>query len=221
MDFGYGNDTAWGVGIQGDGKIVAVGEGARNFYATGSDFDLARFNRNGSLDRTFSGDGKQTTNFGGERWDRGHGVTIRRDGRIIVAGASWKNFVRQDPRIAIARYNPNGSLDRGFDLDGRVLTRVGRYGSYVRDVVPYGGGTILVCGTTRASADFSSPWHWILLRLRSNGTRDPSFGTGGLVVSNFGTGEDFAARLAIQPDRRIVVTGQIYLHYGVARYLAS
>ena len=45
--------------IQADGKIVVAG--------TASDYDdfaLARYNADGSLDTTFSGDGKLTTDFG-------------------------------------------------------------------------------------------------------------------------------------------------------------
>ena len=48
--------------IQGDGKIVAVGHGD----SSGGDFALARYNPNGSLDTSFSGDGKQTTDFGAQ-----------------------------------------------------------------------------------------------------------------------------------------------------------
>ena len=47
--------------IQANGKIVAVGEDGDD------DFALARYNPDGSLDPSFSGDGKQTTDFGAHR----------------------------------------------------------------------------------------------------------------------------------------------------------
>ena len=65
--------------IQGDGKIVAVGYGG-----TQRDFVLARYNPNGSLDSSFSGDGKQTTDFGGT--DVARGVALQGDGKIVVVG---------------------------------------------------------------------------------------------------------------------------------------
>ena len=67
---------------------------------------------NGSLDTSFSGDGKQTTDFGGV--DNGaRGVAIQTDGKIVVVGRSDPGGV-----FALARYNPNGSLDTSFSGDG-------------------------------------------------------------------------------------------------------
>ena len=71
---------ATGVALQGDGKIVAVGDAA----AASSDFALARYNPNGSLDTSFSGDGKQTTDFGGR--DEASGVALQGDGKIVAVG---------------------------------------------------------------------------------------------------------------------------------------
>ena len=66
--------------LQGDGKIVAVGAAAR----PRNDFALARYNPNGSLDTSFSGDGKQTTDFGGS--DGASGVALQGDGKIVAVG---------------------------------------------------------------------------------------------------------------------------------------
>ena len=55
-------DKANGVALQGDGRIVAVGDADLGDHGA---FALARYNPNGSLDPSFSGDGKQTTDFGG------------------------------------------------------------------------------------------------------------------------------------------------------------
>jgi uncharacterized delta-60 repeat protein len=73
-------------------KIVAAGH--RNLNA----FALARYNANGTLDRTFGGDGKVTTKF-----DAGetvaNGMTIGGNGRIVAAGRTGT-----DARFAVARY---------------------------------------------------------------------------------------------------------------------
>ena len=78
-DFGP-SDEAFGVAIQGDGKIVAVGSTG----PAGGNFALARYNPNGSLDTSFSGDGKQTTDFGGRR--PASGVALQGDGKIVAVG---------------------------------------------------------------------------------------------------------------------------------------
>ena len=49
-----------------------------------SDFALARYNPNGSLDPSFSGDGKQTTDFGAGDWAKG--VALQGDGKIVAVG---------------------------------------------------------------------------------------------------------------------------------------
>ena len=71
----------------------------------------------GDLDASFSGDGKQTTDFGD--WDHGPAVAIQADGKIVVAGGSGANF-------ALARYNADGSLDTAFSGDGKADDRLRR-----------------------------------------------------------------------------------------------
>ena len=116
-DFG-GFDVAYGVTLQGDGKIVAVGGGGTAAGGFGGDFALARYNPNGSLDPSFSGDGKQTTDFGG--FDRASGVELQADGKIVAVGNGGAG-----DDFALARYNPNGSLDPSFSADGRQTTDFG------------------------------------------------------------------------------------------------
>jgi uncharacterized delta-60 repeat protein len=101
---------------QPDGKIVAVG-------GDGNDFALARYNPNGSLDTSFSGDGKQTTVFSDEV-DEANGVAIQGDGKIVAVGRAGSTRVFS---FALARYNPNGSLDPSFSGDGRQTTDFGGF----------------------------------------------------------------------------------------------
>src|SRR6185295_4666277 len=103
--------VANGVALQGDGKIVAVGQ-------IGGDFALARYNPNGSLDTSFSGDGKQTTDFLGGR-DGAGAVALVGDGNIVAVGSARGTV---SSNIALARYNPDGSLDTTFSGDGRQAT---------------------------------------------------------------------------------------------------
>jgi uncharacterized delta-60 repeat protein len=115
-DFGSAQEYANDVAIQSDGKIVVAGQ-------TGTGFAVARYNTNGTLDTSFSGDGKQTTSFGGQS-DIATGVAIQEDGRIVVAGHSFTG----GPALrdfALARYNPDGSLDTTFSGDGKQTLDLG------------------------------------------------------------------------------------------------
>src|SRR5262245_51718892 len=71
----------------------------------------------GDLDATFDGDGKVTTDSGGQ--DRAFAVAVQPDGKIVVAGNSQPAGGRQ---FGLARYNVDGSLDTSFGGTGLVQT---------------------------------------------------------------------------------------------------
>ena len=79
---------------------------------------LARYNPDGSLDTSFSADGKQTTDFGG--FDAANGVAIQADGKIVAVGGGGGSIgLGGVDDFALARYNPNGSLAQHELLRGR------------------------------------------------------------------------------------------------------
>ena len=117
------------------GKIIAV------FFF--GDFALARYNPNGSLDTSFSGDGKQTTDFGA------NGVALQPDGKIVAAGVGGAGY----DQFALARFNPNGSLDTSFSGDGKERTDFGgSYGQGANAVALQGNGKIVAAGVGGARA---------------------------------------------------------------------
>jgi uncharacterized delta-60 repeat protein len=92
---GTGDDYANSIAVQSGGKIVAAGYS--NNGST-SDFALARYNADGSLDATFGTGGKVTTAIG--TWNYANSVAIQSDGKIIAAGSS--SVSTSD--FALARY---------------------------------------------------------------------------------------------------------------------
>ena len=211
VDFGYGNDVAYAVAAQRGGRIVVAGHGARHVGRTEDDFAFARFRANGKLDRSFSGDGKRTVNFGGRRFDVAYGIAVT--GRSILATGSTVVAAERPPAVATIRLGWNGGLARGF---GRRRTAPTPSGGVGRAIAVQPGGRIVVAGRayTDSSQDASD---WALLRYRSSGTLDRGFGGDGIVTSDFGTGEDEARALAIR-DGRILVAGEISSSHGLARY---
>ena len=218
-DFG-GTDAGNAVAIQKNGKIVVAG-----ISNIGGDFGfaVARYNRDGSLDVTFNPTGSLpgtvTTDFGGE--DRGESVDIQKDGKIVVAGRSDIG-VNED--FAVARYNPDGSLDLTFNptgsLPGTVRTNFGTNSDQGKAVAIQKNGKIVVAGKSGLDPDFA------VARYNTDGSLDVTFNpTGslpGTVTTDFG-GADEGNAVAIQKDGKIVVAGRSDAvgdidDFAVARY---
>jgi uncharacterized delta-60 repeat protein len=86
-DFFGGNDIAQDIALQSNGKFVLSGSSCNGFVTIGDcDLALARYNTDGRLDTTFSGDGLLTTDFGGGNNGSLGGLAIQSDGKIVVAG---------------------------------------------------------------------------------------------------------------------------------------
>jgi uncharacterized delta-60 repeat protein len=205
-DIASDSDEAHGLVIQADGKIVAAGP--VHVPSATVDFGLARYNTNGSLDTTFGGDGKVTTDFGSS--DSATAVAFHADGRIVVAGyvLNGSHF-----DFGLARYNTNGSLDTTFDVDGKVATDFGDSDS-ARGVAIQGDGKIVAAGST--VGDFG------LARYNPNGSLDTTFNVDGRVTTDFGGG-DAIEGIAIRSDRRLVAVGCAFCSsdasdFAVARY---
>ena len=213
LDFGYGDDYASAVAVQPDGRIV-VGGMAQYRYRTENDFLVVRLRGNGTLDKTFSRDGIRSVNLAGRRYDDASGLDLQPDGRIVLAGVSAVGYTRDDPRIAVLRLNRNGTLDRRF---GKRLLKPGPHGGHARAVLVVRGGVVV------GGAAYDDSRHdtaaWALVRFRSSGALDRSFGRGGILLSDFGTGADWVGALAWQRDGKLVAAGEVYRDMALARYL--
>jgi hypothetical protein len=66
---------------------------------------LLRYNTDGTLDSTFDGDGKVTTDFGASSGDYAYSVALQNDGRIILAGSNRPTGSPPNSgNFALARY---------------------------------------------------------------------------------------------------------------------
>jgi uncharacterized delta-60 repeat protein len=199
-DFG-GNDEAWGLAVQTDGKAVVAGD--RFDMAPSDDFVLARYTVNGALDPAFDGDGKVTTDFGG-RSDGAGDLAIQPDGKIVAAGSGFPAVVRPLD-FALARYNRDGTLDSTFGDGGKVLTTFepnSIEGANAVAIQP--DGKIVAAGRTRSPL---LRYEFAVARYLPNGSLDPSFDGDGRVVTPISTSDDFVIDLAVQPDGRLIAAG--------------
>ena len=208
--FGSADDSANSLAIQHDGKIVVVGV---SFNGIHTDFALARYNANGSLDTTFDGDGRITTDFGATP-DAAMSVAIQNNGSIVVAGVGGTL-----DEFELARYNIDGSLDTSFDGDGKVTTSIEVSYDMAYGLAIQSDGMIVVAGGSQGIRDNN----FALARYNTNGSLDMSFDGDGTVTTDIATSTDIAQSVAIQSDGKIVVAGSsnnpsLVHDFALARY---
>jgi uncharacterized delta-60 repeat protein len=193
------NDWGEAIATQMDGKIVCVGYS--NDSLAHSAFAVARFNGDGSLDGSFGNGGKVLMRIGtGDDWAKG--LVIQTDGKIVVGGttsaAAGDDFV-------LVRFNTDGSLDNSFGAGGIVVTNVLFVDRLTAIALQY-DGKIVAAGSTDDGASAMA-----LVRYFPDGTLDPVFGAGGIVIRNISTSTTFLAprAVAVQNDGKIAVTGSV------------
>jgi uncharacterized delta-60 repeat protein len=202
---GSGNDSAFALALQPDGKLVAAGD---SFNGVDRDFALARYNVNGSLDTSFGSGGKVTTWIGSGN-DSTYALAVQPDGKLVAGGS---NLQGTQSVVALARFNPNGSLDSGFGTGGKVATAFASY-AYASALALQLDGKLVVAGT----GSTGSQQVFALARYNQDGSLDTGFGSGGKVTTAIGT-HDGVEGVALQPDGKLVAAG--YARAGSADVFA-
>jgi uncharacterized delta-60 repeat protein len=190
-----------GVTLQPDGKIVAVGY-TRGPNLLHDDIATARYNDDGSPDLSYGfGTGVATVglDFGGTPNDRGNAVAIQSDGKIVVFG-DYDTGQHRD-NIVLLRFNANGGLDTGFGVDGKRFDNFSFHNGG-RDVKLQADGKIVVSGAT-----CNGPCHTYVARYNTDGSRDSSFGSNGVLVTPLSSQSDSFNALTIAPSGQILAAG--------------
>jgi uncharacterized delta-60 repeat protein len=210
-DFGAGSiNTVDMVAVQPDGKILVAG----NTQASSSSrslIALARYNVDGTLDLGFGSAGKVTTDFDPIAAEA-VGLCVEPNGKIIVVGQEPPSAFPGSVTILLSAYNPDGTLDMSFGTAGKVVDSVSvRQMStlpQVTGVACQSDGKILVGAGASSTSQFSGGGPTSILRYNTDGSRDSSFGSGGIAGISFNTGQG----IAVQPDGKIVAgVEHIYL----------
>jgi uncharacterized delta-60 repeat protein len=191
-DFG-GADAAHDVVIQRDGKIVAAGLGS-------DDFGLARYRTDGSLDPTFGNGGLVLTEILPGHVDSASSILLQADGKIVAAGGTRRMWRPGSSDFALARYLPDGTLDRSFGSGGRVITPISSADDHPFDLAMQRDGKLVAAGW---SFDGGGP-HIALARYDHQGRLDPSFDSDGFVIASF---RSAGAHLLVQRDGKLLVAG--------------
>ncbi|MDK9692738.1 MAG: cadherin domain-containing protein [Sulfurimonas sp.] len=184
------DDCIHDIVLQTNGKIVVAGrmydDTLKEYHIT-----LARYNSDGSLDMTFSGDGKIVDDFF-DLNEYANTLGIQSDGKIVVGGRNADGFT-------IVRYNSNGTLDTSFGANGITTTDMDSNG--IKELAIDAQNNILAVGAR--GDDFA------VVRYTSNGTLDTSFGTNGMVILD-GYSDALWNSIGVQSDGKIIVVGNCY-----------
>lgn len=200
-----GNDTAFAVLIQPDGKIVVGGQGAAKFA-------LARYDTTGALDPGFGTGGKATMATG---VDAGtiQGIALQ-FGKIVAGGNVNTN--NNNSEFTVARFNTDGTPDNTFGTSGYTKTDLG--GDAPRALAIQTDGKILLAGSvlTGSHASFG------VARYSADGLLDSTFGVAGKGEANFGS-KAVGEAVTIQSDGKVVMAGTFgnNAEFALARFTSG
>jgi uncharacterized delta-60 repeat protein len=201
------------IAVQSDGKIIVAGySGYSKKTKYNSVFSIARYMPDGSLDVSFGLKGKVITDIDSLD-DQANSIAIQPDGKIVVCGYTTNfNYGGGYPNdIAVLRYNPNGTPDSSFGVNGKVITDFIGFGDpghphdndYGNAVAVLPNGKIIVGGHSDV---FDGNNAFVLFRYKSNGIIDSSFGFNGMALT-FIDFYSYGTSMAILPDEQILLAG--------------
>src|SRR5204863_3888670 len=148
---------------------------------------------------TFSSGGKVETDFNNSP-DWLTRIAVHPDRKLVAIGDTHPSH-----KGALARYNPDGTLDATFGNGGKVIT-VATVRESAAGLLILPDGKIMTCGSIDLPNETDTSF--VLLRFNSDGSADPTFGNGGMVTTNINNDNDRAYALALQADGKIVAAGK-------------
>lgn len=168
---------------------------------------LARYDANGQLDNSFGTQGIVTTLVNTGAAAR---AITKNNNKILVTGFSV--LPNNEKQFLVARYNnSNGLLDTSFNGNGIATTSIGANASACA-IKTLSTGHIIAAGT--------SDNRFALVKYKSNGSRDNSFGDHGIVTTIIGANAQIND-IALQPDGKIVAVGFVDDQVAIVRYQSN
>lgn len=211
ISFGPYGATATAVAVDSQDRVVVAGYAMYGY----SDVAVARLTAAGALDSSFDADGKQTFAFGAAS-DYARAVAVDSQDRVVVAG-STDDGSKYD--FAVARLTVAGTLDSGFDADGKQTVGVSALNDVASGVAVDSADRVLVVGFPYKGS-YSPNTEIAVVRLTVAGTLDSTFDTDGKQLIAVGTATDVLSGVAVDLAGRVVIVGQVEgngLQFALAR----
>ena len=188
-----------------NGKLVAAGTSSGNFV-------IYRFTHDGMPDPAFGDSGGYSlVDFGAQ--DNGKDVVMLPNGKFLMVGETGAGA----PDIALARFRANGTVDTGWDVDGKFVQSMGDDTPINTRIVLQPRNRFAITG----SLDDGSDEDFMAIRYHNNAIMDTAFGDFGIKLLSFGGRYDRAYESLVQPDGRLVLAGSAggccRYHFAAAR----
>ncbi|MFQ5418911.1 MAG: delta-60 repeat domain-containing protein [Anaerolineae bacterium] len=204
-----GDDTAYAVAVQPDGKIVAAGLSTQSGVSIAA---VVRYNTDGSLDATFGANGAVTTSLFPDSAFL-LSVAVLNDGRIVAGGSVISSSSAPNTFLLI-RYQANGALDTTLGGSGVVTTTIPVGDANSWGMAVQSDGKVLLGGFVRPPSGFTD---FALARYNMDGSLDTSFGSGGIVTQTIAA-TDYGYGLVVQTSGKIIIGGKSGSNAALARY---
>jgi len=211
QSLGQKDDWAWVSLLQPDGKILAGGYSTVGFVQRQA---VARFNPDGSPDQSFGAGGFYVSPTERAVFD----MALLPDGKVLTCGFQYNsNFYGG---FAVSQFTAGGFPDAGFGAGGSVRHAFGKVTEEARAIAVQPDGKIVVGGFIESG---TNNYDFALIRLKTDGSLDDSFGDAGKVVTAVSSGHDRIFDLIIQPDGKILACGNAWDankqdHIALVRY---
>ena len=174
----------------------------------------------GELDAAFGVGGRLTVDISPN--DCITSLAFQPDGKLVAAGYFLDPFTGVD--FGVGRFNPNGTPDTSFGVDGLARVDISGANDYADDSAIQPDGKIVLVGGSFVGSESHNNANFALARFKPGGGIDQSFGGGNGVQTDFFGDTDRAFSVAIQADGKILAVGVAYnglpngFDFGLARY---
>ncbi|WP_422104892.1 T9SS type A sorting domain-containing protein [Winogradskyella sp.] len=211
-------DEVFDIAFQTDGKILAAGS-ARN-STTGTDFAVARYMPDGTLDSTFGINGLVSVDIRGystssNQTDIARKVFVQTDGKIVLAGTCPRiPSDNTEESFAIIRLNSDGSLDTTYGTNGKTFFDLG-IDSECEDAVMLPDNSVIMMG----SAEINFDRYFAVAKVDPFGFLDTEFSIDGKQTAN--VVNDVNANGFggfVDQNNRIVMGGETGGEYVIMRF---
>jgi uncharacterized delta-60 repeat protein len=192
-----------GVAVREDGKIIVAGSAGPNgspFPPAADELRVMRYNPDGSLDTTFSGDGVDSVPISGSPFFTIVHVGLQSDEKIVVAYGGIGPW-------SVVRFLAGGGVDSSFGSGGTISVSPGTGSREFRHMALQPDDRILLTGMATAV----NPRDRVaIVRLTADGTVDSGFGIGGAVLEPTPGTSPSADAVAVAPDGDVLLAGSAH-----------
>ncbi|MBT1701439.1 T9SS type A sorting domain-containing protein [Fulvivirgaceae bacterium PWU4] len=170
VSIGSTNDFANDAALDSDGNIYVTGQ----FEGGNGDYAVIKVKPDGTLDNTFSDDGKQVIPVGVSN-DIAQAIDIDANGSIYIGGYSYVPGGEAD--LSLVKLKPDGSLDNSFSGDGKQIVSLPNSNDYGRELLVEGGNIYMAFEFNSINGTEMG-----IAKIKQDGTLSATFGTGGKAI---------------------------------------